>query len=191
MSGSKISSTDQTYFEWLYSFIGSVTDRNPNHSYWLLAEQLHKKEFRYLVPNDDNRAVDGKALRHVYASTDSFMSVDVDESAPCSMLELCIGLAIRMNFAYWWPEQDTVVGDWFWELMKNVGLDIYTDDRYSNTEKAWVIIEEVLDVVIDRSYTSQGYGGLFPLWHTDGDQNELELWSQMSRYLEEKERNPA
>lgn len=189
MPGSEIPSADQTYFEWLYSYIGPVTDRNPNHSYWLLAEQLHKKEFRYLIPNDDNRAADGKALRRVYAANDNFLSAD--ESAPCSMLELCIALAMRMEFAYGWPEQDEGVAIWFWELMKNIGLDIYTDDRYSSTEHAWHIIEEILDVVIERLYTPQGHGGLFPLRCTDGAQNRLELWYQMSLYLEEKEREPA
>jgi hypothetical protein len=51
------------YFQWLCELIYI----NQEHkSYFILAKALQRKEFYALVPNDDNRAEDGKLLRDRY-----------------------------------------------------------------------------------------------------------------------------
>lgn len=92
----------------------------------------------------------------------------------CSMFELLIGLSRRLSF-----EDDGEPRGWFWHLMDNIGLRIYSDAKMMST----VRIDEILDRVIWRTYEYDGTGGLFPLKYPAKDQTEVELWYQLSAYL--------
>ena len=182
------SSSQEAYFNCLYHYIGTDNDRNLRQSHWLLAEQLHNRIFEWFVPNDDNRAVDGVSLRDSFYQ-DTRMSLD-DLQGPCTMLEMLIGLAIRMNFEDS-PDPNYGIGVWFWRLMQNVGLDEFTDDVYTSTQDAGAIVEGIVDNIINRNYSPNGAGGLFPLQNMERhqDQRFVELWYQMSAYLIENLEN--
>jgi hypothetical protein len=169
---------DDQYFEWLYSQVGAVRNRNPKQSRWNLLRQLFVKEFVWLIANDDNRVEDGRDLRDEFLASAEGIDDPSREwmELGCSMLEMLIALGRRVAFE---TEESPV--DWFWKLIDNMGLLTYTDDKYNNRIAQHV--DEVCDRVIYRNYAPDGSGGLFPLHEVHGDQRKVELWYQMSAYL--------
>lgn len=171
---------DDRYFEWLYSLIGAVRNRNPARSYWGLTRQLYVKEFVWIVPNDDNRVEDGKDLRREFIEQNG---LDPDQIDPtwmnlgCSMLEMLIALGRRASF----ESEGKTSGDWFWMMINNLDLRRFNDERYD--DEGAQIIDETLDCVIYRNYSYDGSGGLFPLKDPIIDQRKVELWYQLAEYL--------
>lgn len=166
---------DELYFEWLYSQVGSI-DVNPHETatYWGLLRLLFTKEFVWFVPNDDNRAEDGKELRTEFSHD---LVTKIEQSwfkLGCSMLELLIAIARRLSF-----ETDGEARVWFWHLINNIELKEYDDSSHIDE----LSVNEILDTVIWRTYRSNGQGGLFPLRRADKDQRNVELWYQLSAYL--------
>ena len=141
--------------------------------------QLYVKEFVWLIPNDDNRAEDGKELRYEFINEQGIDDVDQEWlNLGCSVLEMMIALARRAAF-----ESDDEVVEWFWRFIFNLGLTQHTDIAYtSKTERE---VDNVLDTVIFRTYDADGLGGLFPLTHPRQDQRKVELWYQLAAYLSE------
>jgi hypothetical protein len=142
-----------------------------------MLRQFFTTEFVWFVPNDDNRAEDGRALRYEFLN-DLGVSHPGSEwmDLPCSMLEMLIAVSRRLAF-----EAEGAPRDWFWELVDNMGLAHINDQQYDDERCAE--IEEALNRVIWRTYHSNGQGGLFPLVDPVEDQREVELWYQLSYYL--------
>lgn len=165
------------YFEWLYSKVAMVRNRNPARSYWELTRVLFSTEYTWFVPNDDNRVEDGKLLRLEYIDEHGDEGVDdLWMDLGCSYLEMLIALGGRLAF-----ESEGSAGQWFWKLMSNLELHTYTDDIFEISIKEEV--EEALERVSMRTYAADGDGGLFPLKRPSQDQRDVELWYQMSSYL--------
>ena len=172
--------TDDRYLEWLYELVAAARNRDPARSYWELARQLYTKEFVWLVANDDNRIEDGKELRYEFVAEQGSDGVDPQwMDLGCSMLEMLIALSRRASF-----ETHLSPDEWFWVLMRNIGLDRFTDAQFSNAAAAE--IDERLDRLIYRNYNHTGRGGLFPLRYSPNDQRKIELWYQLSEYLMEE-----
>lgn len=172
---------DSAYLNWLYGLIGSVENRNPANNHWELFKVLYRTKFAAYIPNDDNRAFEGKELRFEFLQTTDYplddpygLWFDLD----CSVLEMIIALARQVAFA------DESLGspvEWFWRMIHNLELDGYTDDIFEISIQETV--EEVLDRFNDRKYLKNGSGGLFPLRSAREDQRTTELWAQMAAYL--------
>lgn len=174
---SNLGTLDDQYFEWLYSFIGSVKNRNPRRSHWDLARQLYTTPFTWFVPNDDNRVADGLELRETWMAAAALEEVDslwLEE--PCSMLEMLIALAHLASY-----ETNGAPGVWFWHIMHNIELDRITDHVYSAQEHQFV--KETLERIIQRTYAQNGTGGLFPLSSAHQNQRQVEIWYQLAAYL--------
>lgn len=168
---------DDRYFEWLYSHIGSVDDKNPRHTFWELAKQMYQKRFFWFVPNDDNRAMDGKLLRESFINDMGGEGVSQSwMDLPCSFLEMLIALSAHTAF-----ETYGEAGDWFWKILENLGLNRFSDSRY-NPHVAHEI-DECMERVMRREYGADGTGGLFPLRHAQRDQRNVEIWYQKEAYL--------
>ena len=172
------------YFNWLCDQVGV---EGANGSYYLLLKSLHGKVFTWFVPNDDNRAVEGKSLRdRFHFESGAPMSFDSNEFADgeCTMLELILALAVRCYTTLEDTPDNVPIGEWFWKLLNNVGLANCMDDTFG---REWddYIMEAVLNKIINRTYHRSGKGGLFPLKYTKKDQRKVELWYQMSEYLVE------
>ena len=168
----------EDYFEWLHKQIVRPNIRRKSQSHRQLCIQLHNKEYWWFIPNDDNRMQDGRDLRVAYAQErriEGYLPPDFYH-APCSMLELLIGLSARLGF-----ETGDEPRVWFWHLIENLDLEQFNDAHYD--ARAERIIDRVLDRVITRTYGASGRGGLFPLRHAHEDQTECELWRQMNAYL--------
>lgn len=166
---------DEAYLTWLYRQTTHILSRNPSKTYWKLFRQLYVKEFVWIVPNDDNRVEDGRELRYEFLENDNRYAFDREwVDLPCSFLEMLIALSRRISF-----ETDADAESWFWHLLGNLGLIECNDaSRYDMGE-----VDDAINVVIWRTYDFNGVGGLFPLNRTRRDQQNVELWYQMSAYI--------
>lgn len=165
---------DEDYFVWLCRQAGVVRRRARKDNWWKLMRLLHRKEFLWFVPNDDNRAADGKFLRREFleetgADHDHFF-LDIN----CSVLEMLVGVARRLEFM-----QEDDVTHWFWVLLGHLRLDSYNDSTKLPAEQ----IDDILDALIWRTYSPTGDGGLFPLKDPSVDQRGVEIWQQMSAFV--------
>lgn len=171
---------DEQYLTWLYSQVSPVTLKNPARTHWSLIRDLYTKQFVWIVPNDDNRVVDGQDLRREFVEVCQISNPDPDwMDLGCSMLEMLIGLSRRLAF-----EADGEPRVWFWHLIETMDLYQFNDKNYD--KKAQRIIDETLDRIIWRRYEPDGKGGLFPLRNPPMDQRDVELWYQLSAYLVEQ-----
>lgn len=189
MDGNCVFDVRAKYFEWLYRIAvpGDIYSDYPMYS--KMIQHLYDRKFSestaYLVPNDSNRIADGIKLRLEFAeeeigSNECLEFLDMD----CSVLELLIGIARRMddNIAISTSEDNTE--DLFWELIENLNLDVFTDDRCSNGANK-DRIDDIITVFCERLYCKDGRGGIFPLRNPPKDQVKTEIWYQMMAYLEE------
>lgn len=170
---------DELYFQWLYE---QVADPEQDLTFWNVLRVLFTTEFVWIVPNDENRIADGKELRENFIKARRIRLRREDRNwinLGCSMLELMVGLANRLEFL---ADKGTA-HYWFWVLMGNIGLSEF-DDAHEVPEDD---VQDVLEMVIQRYYESNGHGGLFPLERPREDQREVELWYQLSEYVTEQE----
>ena len=167
---------DHRYFYWLYQQVAALTNPNPARGYFKLLEQLHRKEFTWFVENDHNRMEDGLLLRNEFLRETRTEGDQDWMELECSMLEMLVALSRRVAF-----ETNGEPIEWFWRMLTNLELVSYTDDIYH--EKHNEAIDDILQMVADRTYTEHGVGGLFPLLNADQDQRNVEIWYQMSLYL--------
>lgn len=170
----------KAYFLSLCVEVGTDQEK---HECYAFMWHLHKKPFSWFVPNDDNRAEDGKHLREIFA--DNMLGEDCPcLDGPCSVLEMLVALAIRMEDILHVPNEPSKVDVWFWEFIDNLELDVFKDrDRYQD-EKA-LANSRKLDMFMSRTYHPDGRGGLFPLKRPETDQRNVEIWYQMMSYLNE------
>ena len=167
-----LKSEDQ-YFNWLLDRVGA-------DNYISLCSQLYKTDFDWFVPNDDNRAEDGKLLRTDFLDQFKLNSYGLLLGRKCSMFELILGVSYRLSY-----DTEHEVDVWFWEILENLNLTQYKDSYYDRSVSRHV--EKTLQIVNDRSYKRNGDGGLFPLKHTNEDQRKVEIWYQMAAYILEND----
>lgn len=175
------------YFEWLYNTVcGKVYSKKI--SYRQLLMHLHGIEFTYIIPNDENRASDGKELRYHYAMSkecqyDSDLVLDILDGhgiieTPCSVLEMMVALSIRCEDLM----DDPAIGDrtsqWFWGMINNLGLNGMYNDRYDRA-----MVDRIIQRFLNREYESNGKGGLFTVRNTNEDLRKVEIWYQVCWYL--------
>lgn len=171
---------DARYFEWLYSQVGNLRERNPTKSHILLCEALYKLPFEYYVPNDHNRAEDGRRLRKEYFQLTGDLPDYEWIGLDCSMLEMLIGLSHRLQY-----QSNVHRGSWFFELLTNMGIVAYNDENFNDGFAQ--AVHRAAKTICTRTYEASGRGGLFPLRYPEEDQREVEIWYQMSAYLIEQD----
>ena len=166
-----------TYFEWLFDLAcGERYSRAT--SFRKLLTHLHRTDFRYHMLMDGNRAGDGTALRYRFHLV---TGLDDDElTGPCSVLEMMIALALRCEETIM---DDSDYGDrmgqWFWGMIRNLGLSGSTDDRYDEEK-----VDYILNRFLDRKYEPNGEGGLFFIRNCDEDLRDVDIWCQLCWYLD-------
>ena len=165
----------EEYFEWL-TYISGMSN-----GYKRLANILHNVAFYAIVKNDDNRGEDGKVLRKIFENETLFRDYSCLDHE-CSMLEMLIGLAIRMESILEDSDEEDRTIKWFWEILSNLKLDKYSDIDWNNHESNYNVLE-TLDNLLERRYSRSGVGGLFPLKEPKKDQRKVEIWYQLSAYL--------
>lgn len=170
------------YFQWLKSLVGDVHE---GKSYLILLRMLHNREFYWVVPLDENRAEDGKALRIAYSRQFPEEENDIMEAliGPCSMLEFLIGMAERMDDDLWNGRNRT--DKWFWELICNVKFDKMDDENFDIMGGA-TYFDVKIDKIARKNYSKTGNAQLFPSFKTSKSRHLREFWVEMTDYLNEK-----
>lgn len=180
------------YFHWLVSQVGMDDLGRPgNSSYLTLAQLLHEMEYYWANELNENRAKDGIRLRHIWfdAINNEADALGVGRpmfpldslSGPCSVLEMLIGLAMRI-------ESDIMQDDrrgnqaplWFWRILAN--LDIAYDDAHLGWDQSIVIREIMTDMMDGRIM-------LFPVRAKKAPDgrlvHDLDIWWQAQLWLAE------
>lgn len=155
---------DDIYFGWLCSLAG-VPEEDENH-----LRVLYSIPFETHVPNDENRAEDGMALREEFVLRYG-INMGYREREwmrfECSIFEMMVALSERAAF-----QSDLTVGDWLGIITENLGI-----------RSGQVPPRAAARKLNRRTYAADGTGGMFPLMHPNQDQREVEIWYQMSAYL--------
>jgi hypothetical protein len=171
-NGGKIMIVKNRYLEFLCDLVGN------DHRYDELLNHLFRINFYSLVPNDDNRGEDGKQLRDIFIEEEGLQRSSSLPTGPCRVLEMLIGVANRLEFELLGGDYERPARDWFWVLINNLNLELYTNDAYSQKQ-----VDDIVLTFLDRQYSENGYGGLFPLSYPQKDQRRVEIWYQMSAWV--------
>ena len=142
---------------------------------------LHKTEFIWIIPKDENRAHDGIDMRYRFALEKGYNDYIVKYlKGPCSILEMMLALATRCEENIMDdPNIGDRTGQWFWGMINNLGLGDMIDNRFDE-----FYVEETIDIFLNREYQSNGKGGLFTIKNCDYDLREVEIWYQLCWYLD-------
>lgn len=161
---------EAVYIDWLCS---TIKEEHHKAKYDNLCSWLYYQEFYAILPNDDNRVEDGLKLRETFG-------IQLDK--PCSMLEMLIALAERMDYILFEKHHGNRFEKWFWLFIRNLNLQsVFYDSEPEENQRNLMIVKRF----IERKYSRNGRGGLFPLKHTRNDQRSVEIWYQMMAYIEE------
>lgn len=171
------------YLDWMTQLV--CKDGYGGRVSWVcLFRLLHKTEFTYILPMDENRAIDGCDLRYRFAYECGHSSQEIREeldNRPCSVLEMMVALANRCEEHIMDdPESGNRTGKWFFEMIRSLGLIDMHDDRFDS-----VYVQTVISCFLRREYASSGCGGLFTLQYRDTDLRRVEIWYQAMWYLDE------
>ena len=174
----------EDYLLWLGGFVCPPSIRE---QYKSLFCALTERSFTPKVFHDENREIEGIQMRDKYAEEelggnyDFWVGVLPEE---CLVIEMLVSLAYRMEWDFL---HDSDIGDrtgkWFWELLGNMGLSDQDDLNYDED-----YVQMRISILVDRTYSSNGLGGPFPLRHPPHgiDSKDVELWYQMNWYISEK-----
>lgn len=171
------------YFDWLSNLV--CGERFPKQiSYRKLLMYMHRTEFIYSIPKDQNRADDGKDLRYRFAITHGYegsLNLVLNYlGGPCSILEMMVALAVRCEESIM---DDPAIGDrtgqWFWGMVTNLGLGAMTDNKFDK-----LLTEKAITRFLDRTYEPNGKGGLFTVRNCERDLRTVEIWHQLCWYLD-------
>ena len=171
------------YFDWMCRLV--YNDKySKKTSYRKLLCYLDTIEFTYILPLDDNRAEDGVDLRYRFGyefEYDDSMIASYLDDRPCSVLEMMIALAMRCEETIMVnPDYGDRMGQWFWNMIVNLGLGPMTDAKFDKD-----YVDEVIDRFLNRDYAPNGEGGLFTVDNPHRDMRSVEIWYQMCWYLDE------
>ena len=168
------------YFLWLVDRTNADIYAPQGYSYLLSC--LFDTEFYAVLEDDLNRIQDGEALRGEFARE---TGKPEPEMGSCRVLELLVALCVRCdNSIMYTPKYGERTSEWFWMVLRNLGLTQYDNRHFDEHE-----VRRVLTRFMDRDYNRYGSGGLFPLKNLEEvkkDQREVGLWSQMNTYMIEK-----
>ncbi len=163
------------YFQW-------IVDTIDGYEYRDVLKILYETEFYPILPEDENRLIDGQDLIYRFGDECHIPKhiLDIKLGGHCSILEMMVGLAIRI--------EETIMEDidfgnrtsmWFWIMVKSLGLYDMKDGKVDKP-----LVEGILDRFLNRGYKSNGEGGLFTVNDTSKDLRDVEIWYQMCMFFE-------
>jgi hypothetical protein len=172
----RLEALQEAYFHWLVSQVRE--QGHTTRTYWDVLRLMHEKEFVWLVPNDDNRIIDGTDLRLEFLEeVGNYDRYTRDDFGPCSILEVMIAISRRLAFSAGGEPEG-----WAWQLLDNLKLRNASDPLSSRKAKT---ANNKLEALIWRTYQEDGTGGFFPLNWPPEDQTKVEIWYQMAAYINE------
>lgn len=163
------------YYQWLLARVHA-------EKYGALCDEMHSVIFDARIPNDDNRASEGRDLRREFLHIRGLREPDWYQwlAPEASIFEMLVALAGRAEFQSGFPDWS-----WFEIFLQNLGIAQFNDDVY-NTQYAREVYLAVRKLN-RRTYRANGAGGIFPLKAPSSDQRKVELWYQMAEYIAERQ----
>ena len=174
--------TRKEYILWLGNLV-DLDDKDDTGGYHFLIKSLYLKEFYWTNDMDENRSDEGKMLRELFCDECGFDDIPDEINGPCTVLEMMIGLAKRWNKEVSLTDNDDRSSEYFWIMVDNLGLEGCTDDKFDPE-----MVRNRLDILLDRDYSDDGTGSLFPLKRSKESQKDIEIWYQLQNYLIENYR---
>lgn len=168
---------DERYFDWIACLVcdGRYGGR---HSYRRLLACLHEREFTYLLPIDENRAIDGVDLRYRFVYETGAQYIPMQDE-PCSVLEMMAALCLRCEEQIMDdPDIGNRTSEWFFAMIDSMGLRGMTDDAFNER-----IVQTRIDRCLERRYEPDGRGGFFTVPGCRYDMRKTEIWYQAMWYL--------
>lgn len=168
------------YYNWLIGLTCGWCHGN----YTRLMSYLDCRQFTWTISNDENRASDGVDMRFRFVEETpeyNYRDVYLYLTQSCSVLEMMAALAIRCeDHIMGDPSTDNHTDIWFWEMIANMHLDQMTDDNFDES-----YVEQIVTNMLERRYKKNGEGGLFRIKDNKRDMRTVEIWCQLSWYLNE------
>lgn len=172
------------YFIWLMDLVNADTE-----IYSELLYVLYDTDFTWCLELDDGRASDGLKLRDEYAESMNGMGFDASwvliMEKPCSVLEMLIALARRMDDMLIEDYMAPRIPIWFWEMVRNLGLKKYMNAVLLNnmSDDYYYDIQEILSRWLNREFEPDGSGSIFPLKNPYCDQRDKTIVYQLNAYV--------
>lgn len=168
------------YLEWLSDIINLYSPEHEDYS--SLIKYMFGYEFRYTIERDECRVKDAINLLYMRYMDEYDLPYDISRlyDRSSSVLEVLIALSIRCERDIMGEPDEYEDDKWFWIMLENLGLDNCTNDVFDEE-----IVDYILSKWLDRRFAYNGNGSIFPLKHTNNNQKFVEIWYQMSEYLEE------
>ena len=171
------------YKIYLYSLV-----ENEDHQmseYCRLIDLLFKIPFESFHPMDNNRISDAKSMRDEIVFN-RFKTGRIDasivEDRYISVLEVLIALARRMENDFLWDPMDEIehTSYYFWEFLRNLNVEMYTNERYNELNA-----RKKIETWVRREYNKDGFGSIFPMKKPRNDMRSIEIWNQLGDYVME------
>lgn len=161
------------YFEWLWERSGL----GPEYS--KLLTLLYETTYVPTLVDDENRREDGDALLRQYCREYGYDIPPVDEgiSDKCSVLEMLIAFATRINTELVGDPSGSYVGLWLARMLENLGIYKYDDAHWSRIKvarKVWIWMHKKGDVA------------LFPITlfsDLEQDSRKISEWERVNMFL--------
>lgn len=169
------------YNQWLLEKIHGYDTQYSDFSKLLdLLSSIDYVYYAYHNGSDKDRYRDGLNLRNIYSeSTDDFYILSWAQD--CSVLEMLIALAIKIDFGIMGiPNKDNAYY-WFWLMLENLGLIKFSDKKFDEHDARKIISDWLY-----RDIDFNGSGGIFPLKISETDQRNESTWSQLNYYINER-----
>ena len=110
---------NNAYFDWMYQLVCD-DEYSRGLSYRKLLYLLHDTDFTFTIALDSNRYDDGIDLRYRFGNEQGYrdsMIASYLDNRPCSVLEMIIALAIRLEEHIMDdPDIGNRTGQWFWDM---------------------------------------------------------------------------
>lgn len=129
-----------------------------NLSFHRLLMYLFNRDYIPACEMDVCRATDGINLRYRFASENNIPYGKIDavfQGVPCSMLEMMVALAIRIEEHIMEDRSmGNRVGQWFWSMVVSLGLAAMDDTRFSEERAEPILARFISGLPAERGWRS-------------------------------------
>lgn len=161
------------YFYYLLKKVNVSEEMFNRYSY--LLEILFNTDFIPFKRFDNNRISDVSNLRAEFRFNEPDSGSIIK---PCSILEVMVTLAYRVEHDIMYDGEVDRTYIWFEFMIKSLGLFDQTNDSINEN-----YVCQVLETFNSGNYQPDGLGGLVHIPGYPGDLRELDTWAQMNVYL--------
>ena len=164
-----------------YRYLCGQLNGSKYKKYSELISLLYNITFMDISGLDRNRVADAKNMYKAYFESEDAVP-DEDRCQP-SVFEVLLALSIRCEQDIMGVPGSDENDKWFWIMLDNLGLLDFENKKINRISV--LEIRRIVDIFLRREYEFDGLGGILPLKNAENDQRKVELWYQLSSYLNE------